>query len=290
MGSSKNSNSGTPWPVIIIWILVAVVCIQGYLLFTKKKEVMAPSSKPVAVKPVVKQPPVAKVPEGKVVGRIAIVLDDWGFNRSHCKYLSDFDAPVAAAVLPNLQYSSDVIACARSGGQEAMLHLPLEPHINRDVYPRGYILTTWMSQKEVSKLLKHILDEYPGIVGVNNHMGSKATEDKALMTTVLTELKRRGLFFVDSMTSGQTVGPQVAREVGIPFAKRAVFLDNRNERGAIEKSFAEGARLARERGFALIIGHDRELTLKIVGEQIRKLKQQGYQFLSVKEFIKAQKE
>jgi polysaccharide deacetylase 2 family uncharacterized protein YibQ len=286
MGLTKKNNNGTPWPVIIIWVLVAIVCLQGYFLFTHKTPQVP--VKPVAVKPAVK--PVVKPSAGKVTGRIAIVLDDWGFNRTHCKYLGGFGAPVAAAILPNLEYSKDVLQCARSSGQEAMLHLPLEPHVNRDVYPRGYILTTWMSQKEVSKLLKRILDEYPGIVGVNNHMGSKATEDKALMTTILTELKRRGLFFVDSMTSGQTVCSQVAGDMGIPFAKRAVFLDNRNERVAIERSFAEGARIAKERGFALLIGHDRELTLKIVTEQIRKLKQQGYQFLSVKDFIRAQKE
>ncbi len=286
MGSAKKSNNGTPWPIIVIWVLMAVVCIQGYLIFTHKKEALSPKAAP--TKQVTSKP--VKVPEGKVVGRIAIVLDDWGFNRSHCKYFSEFGAPVAAAVLPNQLYSKDIIACARSNGQEAMLHLPLEPHVNRDVYPRGYILTTWMSQKEVLKLLKRILDEYPGVVGVNNHMGSKATEDKELMVTILTELKKRGLFFVDSMTSGKTVGPEVASDIGIPFAKRLVFLDNRNERAAIEKSFAEGARLAREKGFALIIGHDRELTLKIVTEQIRKLKLQGYQFLSVKDYIKAEKE
>ena len=287
MGSPKKSGNGISWPVIIIGILAAIVCFQGYIILTKKH--MSTSEKPSVVKPVAIKP-VVKPSVTKVAGRIAIVLDDWGFNRSHCKYLSGFDAPVALAVLPNLQYSKDVIACARSSGQEAMLHLPLEPHVNRDVYPRGYILTTWMSQKEVSKLLKRILDEYPGIVGVNNHMGSKATEDKELMTTVLKELKSRGLFFVDSMTSGQTVGPRVAREVGIPFAKRSVFLDNRNDRASIERSFAEGAKVAHDRGFALIIGHDRELTLKIVTEQIHKLKQEGYQFLSVREFIKAEKE
>lgn len=280
MGFSGHNKNGMSWPIVVICILSAVVCIQGYFLFARKR----PAPPAPAAKPVVKAP--SRVPESKVTGRIAIVLDDWGFNNTHCKYFSKFDGPVAAAILPNLRYSQDVLRCVRVNGHEAMLHLPLEPHVNRDVYPRGYILTTEMSQREILKLLRKILDEYPGIAGVNNHMGSKATEDRELMTTVLTELKKRGLFFVDSMTSGKTVGPKVAREIGIPFAKRVVFLDNRNERAAIERSFAEGARIAKERGFALIIGHDRELTLKIVAEQIRKLKQEGYQFLTVSDFIR----
>lgn len=287
MGFSGKPDNGTSWPVIVIWVLVAVVCIQGYFLFIQRPSKVP--GRPSVVKPAVEQPQV-KVPGGKIAGHIAIVLDDWGYNRTHCRHLAGFDVPVAVAILPDLPYSRDVLQCARSSGQEAMLHLPLEPHVNRDPYPRGYILTTEMSQKEISKLLKSMIDEYPGIVGVNNHMGSKATEDVELMTTVLTELKRRRLFFVDSMTSANSVGPEVAMKVGIPFAKRLVFLDNRNERAAIERSFAEGARIAQEKGFALLIGHDRELTLKIVTEQIRKLKQQGYQFLSVRDFIKAQRQ
>ena len=287
-GPKNKTKNGTPWPVIVIWVLVAIVCIQGYFLFTRKE---APRPRPAAVKPALK--PEARPPAGKVTGRIAIVLDDWGFNRTHCRYMETIGAPVAAAILPNFQYSRDVLQCVRDSGQEAMLHLPLEPHrvhASNGVYPRGYVLTTQMPQKEILSLLRKILDEYPGITGVNNHMGSKATEDRELMTTVLKELKKRGLFFVDSMTSPKSVGAEVAQETGIPFAKRTVFLDNRNERAAIEKSFAEAARLARETGFALAIGHDRELTLKIITEQVRKLKQQGYQFLSVKDYIKAQQQ
>jgi polysaccharide deacetylase 2 family uncharacterized protein YibQ len=199
-------------------------------------------------------------------------------------------APVTAAILPNLPFSKQVLACTRAAGQEAVLHLPLEPYVYREKYPRDYILTTEMSSRELSGLLKKILDEFPGISGVNNHMGSKATEDTRVMTLVMSEIKKRGLFFVDSVTSSRSVCPQVAQEIKIPFAKRSVFLDNRNERASIEKAFAEGARLAREKGSVILIGHDRELTLKILTEQVRKLKQQGYQFLTVKEFIKAEKE
>ena len=289
MTAQNKKKNKTSWPVVLLWIVIAAVCIQGFLLLQHKDVIV-----PVQKHPVVKQvkqvkPPVAKAPPVMVSqGKIAIVLDDWGFNQSHCKYLKSFDAPVAPAVMPDLQYSKDIIQCAIDAGQEPILHLPLEPHSNKDVYPRGYILTTWMSQKEVQRLLVKILNEYPGVVGVNNHMGSKATENKPMMTTILTELKKRGLFFLDSVTSVHSICTEVAKETGIRFSRRDIFLDNRNERASIEHEFEAGVKIAHDRGFALMIGHDRALTLQIVQEEIIKYKKQGYEFVSLKDYIKAQ--
>ncbi|MFH0753443.1 MAG: divergent polysaccharide deacetylase family protein [Candidatus Omnitrophota bacterium] len=275
-----------PWPVILIWIVVAVLCIQGFLMLQRKKQTFP--SKPVSTSKTSK-PPVAKLPAVKGgQGKIAIILDDWGFNQAHCKYFKSFNAPVAPAVMPDLPYSNKIIECAIEAGQQPILHLPLEPHVNKDQYPKGYVLTTSMSSREVSRLLVKVLNEYPGIVGVNNHMGSKATENKPLMTTIITELKKRKLFFIDSVTSGHSICAQVAGETGIRFSRRDIFLDNRNERAAIEHMFEEGVKIAHNKGFALMIGHDRALTLQIVQEQISKYKKLGYEFVSLQDYIKAQ--
>ena len=279
MVSPKN-NKPVLWPVIIVWIIVAVLCIQGYLFLSKRPKAVVPPQKPAVVKP-------AK-PKAAAGGIIAVVLDDWGYNRSHCKQLSSFQAPVAVAILPGLPYSKDILQCARAAGKEAMLHLPVEPQVLREKYPRGYFLTTEMSQREVKKILQKTLDDFPGIVGANNHEGSKGTENSELMTTVLGELKRRGLFFVDSVTSAKTVGAEVAAKVKIPFARRNVFLDNRNDRESIERQFALAAKIAKEKGYVLVIGHDRIMTLQILSEQIPRLRRLGYQFLSIKQYIKAQ--
>jgi hypothetical protein len=126
----------------------------------------------------------------------------------------------------------------------------------------------------------------PGVVGVNNHIGSKGTEDPVLMTTVLTEIKRRGLFFVDSLTSEQSVCSSVAKKLKMRIAVRDVFLDNRNERPSIERQFMIAERLAMKNGYALIIGHDRALTLQIIKEQVDKLTKEGVEFIPVKEYIR----
>ncbi len=287
-GKGKNPAS---WLVVLVWVMGALLCIQGYFLFFRRQ---VPSSRPVQTRPPKAKPspqplkPVVMpvVREG-VTGRITVILDDWGYNRSHCQYLSDFDAPVTPAIMPDLPYSRDVLQCARDAGQDAMLHLPVEPSVVREKYPRGYMLTTEMSQKEVHRLLTKVLNEFQGIVGVNNHEGSRGTESVALMTTVLTELKRRGLFFVDSLTSSKSVCAPVASRVGVLFARRNVFLDNRNERASIEHQFALAAKIAKDNGSVVIIGHDRELTMQILTEQIRKLKAQGYVFMRVRDFIQA---
>jgi polysaccharide deacetylase 2 family uncharacterized protein YibQ len=131
-----------------------------------------------------------------------------------------------------------------------------------------------------------ILADMPGIVGVNNHTGSKGTEDPELMTIVLSELKRRGLFFVDSYTSDRSVCGEVAAKLKMRIARRDVFLDNRNERAAIERQFAIAARIARNDGHVLVIGHDRALTLQIIKEQVKKLQAQGFEFIPVREYIR----
>jgi polysaccharide deacetylase 2 family uncharacterized protein YibQ len=125
-----------------------------------------------------------------------------------------------------------------------------------------------------------------GVVGVNNHQGSKGSESEGLMTVVLKELKKRKLFFLDSKTSAKTKGPLVAERLKIRIGVRDVFLDNRNERKAIELEFARGVELARRNGYSLMIGHDRVLTLKIIAEQMKKLKTEGFEFISVAEYIR----
>jgi polysaccharide deacetylase 2 family uncharacterized protein YibQ len=213
------------------------------------------------------------------------VLDDWGYNSYHCKNLESINAPLGVAVLPNLPFSQAVIDCARAAGKEPMLHLPLEPHVYREKYSPDYVLRTDMSPADIKKMLTKIFAEMPGVVGVNNHMGSKGTEDPALMTEVLSEIKRRKLFFVDSLTSERSICGEVAKKLKMRIAARDVFLDNRNERQYIERQFAIAERLARKNGHVLIIGHDRALTLQVIKEQVDRLIKEGFEFIPVKEYV-----
>jgi polysaccharide deacetylase 2 family uncharacterized protein YibQ len=287
----KKTNSLRNIAAIAVIVLIAFICVQTVFFFRKRSEkpVIKPRKpaviKPLPPKPAVKPGPAVAVKPGSA-GRIAIVLDDWGYNRSHCKFLQSVDIPLGVAILPGLDFSKDVLACADAAGKDPMLHLPVEPHNPKEIYPGGQTLLVSMPQKEARAGLIKMLDDFKGIHGVNNHTGSKGTEDRALMTTVLSEIKRRGLFFVDSVTSERSVCQEAAAALKMKIGRRNVFLDNRNERAYIERQFATAARIAKKDGAALVIGHDRELTLKIVREQAEKLKAMGFEFLPIKEYIR----
>ncbi len=240
--------------------------------------VQTPAPRPAAT------PPALKSSTGSSL--IAIILDDWGYNESHCENLAQIEAPVTVAVLPHLSHSIDVANCAFQQKKEVMLHFPMEPHWNQDEYPKDYIVRTTMPKAKVIELLDKALKSVPHAVGVNNHMGSKATEDRRLMSIVFESLRDRKLFFVDSYVTAESVCGELAREVKLPFVRRDVFLDKQNERRYIEKQFELLAKEAREKGYAVGIGHDRVLTLEIVKEQTKLLRQQGFRIITVQELIK----
>ena len=117
-------------------------------------------------------------------------------------------------------------------------------------------------------------------------MGSKATEDRPLMKLVFKKIKRKGLFFVDSMTAPHTVCAALASEMGLAFGKRDVFLDNINTKEAIIKQIIILAQRAHHKGYAVAIGHDRHLTMQVLKEKIPWLENQGFQIVSIKELLK----
>ena len=252
------------------------------------KPLTAPVPAPqIAFRPIPRRPqPRPEIPEVQAPrGKIAIIIDDSGYNVRDCRYLEDIKSPVTVSILPNLKYSTDIARCAHTYQKEVMLHLPLEPHENSDHYPDGYIIQTQMPTGRIIDRLTAALASVPYADGINNHMGSKATENRRLMAIIFNQLKARHLFFVDSRVTSKTVCPRLARETRLPFAQRDVFLDNVNRRPEIEKQFAELSRIARERGFAVGIGHARELTWEIIEEQTEKLKEQGFEIVPVKDIV-----
>lgn len=311
---SSPARKGDAKTTVIV-ILSIIVLIQGLALWNNFKKDQSPEAPPkkieqpkvivpkpaVVVKPRPKsvavveraEPvvpaavvPVKKAPPGSA-GKIAFILDDWGYTTRNCKYLHSIRAPLAIAILPNLRHTEAIAQCVKESGKDAMLHLPLQPYHNNDKYPDNYLITTDMKPSLVIKLLEDTLKKMPYVAGVNNHMGSKATEDKPLMKLIFKQLRKHGLFFVDSMTSPhRSVCAETAQEIKLPFAQRDVFLDNVNVKEAIQKQMDELAQKARKKGYAIAIGHDRQLTMQVLQEQIPILEAQGFEVVSIKELLK----
>ena len=224
--------------------------------------------------------PALSFPRGK--GKIAIVLDDWGYTMKQVPALVSLRRPVTLAVLPGLDHSADVARAARANGHEVILHMPMEamdPKAPRE----SSTLLVGMPRRKVIEKLDRALDTIPSARGISNHQGSKATADAPLMGVVLKEAKRRGLYFLDSVVSNRSVCAEMAAQVRIPFARRAVFLDNEQSAPAIQERLWDLALAASKHGQAIGIGHDRPVMLAVLQKAVPALEKAGYTIVPVSE-------
>jgi hypothetical protein len=242
--------------------------------------VTRPAPVPVPSPPVALPAAPLVFPKGR--GKIAIVLDDWGYTMKQVPSLNGIRRPLTLAVLPELPHSADVARAARANGHEVILHMPMEALDPAE--PReGSTLLSGMPRQQVIERLSRSLRSVPSARGISNHQGSKATADPALMEVVLREAKRRGLYFLDSYVSNRSVCAEVAAKVRIPFARRVVFLDNEQSSPAIQKHLAQLASIASEHGEAIGIGHDRPVMMEVLKKAVPALEKAGYTLVPVSE-------
>jgi len=215
------------------------------------------------------------VPFGDVDARplIAIVIDDVGIDRPRSKRAWELPGPLTMSFLPYAKDLPEQAKAARANGHELMLHLPMEPTGLADPGPGA--LTVAMSEAEIAQRVSAALDSFDGYVGVNNHMGSRFTAYRPGMETVLRLLRSRGLMFLDSRTTPQTVGDKLAQELGVPSMSRNVFLDDEDAIDAVRRKLAETEAVARRQGFVVAIGHPHEVTLQALAEWLPTLQAKG---------------
>ncbi len=235
---------------IVLAFLIGFVIALLLFRYTGKPTVELTREEPAAVTPEV--PALSMDLPGP---RVAIVIDDMGHDLKRLRSLLDIDAQITVAVLPHLRFSREVATEAYSRGWEVLLHMPMEPHNLKGNNPGEGALLTVMDEAEVRLKMRESLDGVPYVSGVNNHMGSKFTEDPVLLRAVLGMVKERGLFFLDSRTSPDSVAGKLAREMGVPGVTRNVFLDNTRDEQYIRERLDELVRIARDRGVAVAIGH-----------------------------------
>lgn len=213
----------------------------------------------------------APAPRPKVV----IILDDMGVDKRLSERALALPGPLTYSFLPYARHSGALAEAARKSGGEVMLHLPMEPEGKED--PGPHALRTGMTGAEFITALEWNLGRFEGYAGVNNHMGSKLTADPAAMKTLLAYLDHRGLFFVDSVTTSQTVARGAAREIGVEIFARDVFLDAQaGSEKAVRAQLALAERIARETGYAVAIGHPREETLNVLGPWLTSAPARGF--------------
>ena len=234
--------------------------------------------RPFEVFPKEDRPPVVPLPKPKppaeALPKVAIIIDDLGYDRRIAQKFLDLDAGLTFAVLPLAPHTRLIAATIFKKGGELMLHLPMEPLEYPSVDPGPGALLSSMSADDFIAQLRENLSDVPGIKGVNNHMGSKLTAESARLYQVFSVLKQEGLFFIDSRSTAETVGRPSARLFQLPFAERDVFIDHVQDPDMIRLRVKELIQIARKNGEAIGIAHPSKTTLRILEEMLPMLKKE----------------
>ena len=231
------------------------------------------------------QPPVCGYPRADGTPLLAIVIDDGGSQMKLTRRVAALDIPTTWAIMPYRQYSKETAQLAASKSVPYILHLPMQAQVDKDSETGKFIIGRGMTADEVRAKTEKALDSLPGVAGVNNHRGSRATESRELMAPFMQVLKSRGLVFVDSRTTGKSVAYDEARRAGVPALQNRGFLDNSTDKAEIAKRFDELVRNAQKRGALLIICHFRPATVAFLEELNARYKNLPVRFVTVPEML-----
>ena len=230
-------------------------------------------------------PPPPRIPAGPLV---AIIMDDLGRSAQTAQLLAAIVQPVTFAILPDEPLAVEVAEIAHAAGREVMLHVPMEPQGYPAVNPGPDALFVKNSDEQIRDNFNRLLARIPHVAGTNNHMGSRFTEDARALTPVMESLRDRGLFFIDSRTTGHSKAPEVASRFGVPTLNRDVFLDNVAEVDAIVREIRRLEGKARRQGMAIGICHPYPETLAALQSELPGLAERGITVVPVSMLLRKQ--
>lgn len=224
-----------------------------------------------------------QVPAGRPM--IALVFDDLGVNRRQTRKTIELPGPLTLSFMTYADDLPRLTAAARAAGHELMLHMPMEPTETR-VSPGPQALLSGLDREELSRRITWGLNRFDGYVGINNHMGSRFTRDERGMAAVMAQLKERGVLFLDSLTTPDSVGGAMAARFAVPHVARDVFLDHVQDRDHVRRSLARLEERARAKGYAIGIGHPHEETLEAVRPWLADLEARGFALVPVSAILR----
>ena len=220
---------------------------------------------------------------------IAVIIDDMGLDRRRSAQIVALPGPLTISFMTYAGNATKQVQDARAHGHEIMMHMPMQPHsASFDAGPD--VLMEQLPPEELRRRVVADLDRFSGYVGVNNHMGSRFTEFAPGMRIVMEELHKRGLLFVDSMTTSKSVGPATAKSVGVPEVSRDIFLDDVDNKEAVERQLAKLETMARQHGSAIAIGHPHDNTIAALTEWLPGLAGKGLTLVPVTAVVKSRLE
>lgn len=289
---SRKKEGLSSWGLLILGFVVGVALVMAAFRFglvdvkrfapdaARTARYVPPPSKPVEPPPL---PPVAE--EVDTSPRLAIVIDDMGPDLEKLRQLMDVGGIVTVAVMPHQRFSKETADTAYENGLDVLMHLPMEPKDMKEHNPGNGALLVAMTPPEVRAQMEDDLTTIPHAIGINNHMGSRFTENEPLMGEVLDFVRSKDLFFLDSRTTAHSVAIRLATEMGVNNAGRNVFLDNTREVGYIKKQLSQAVAIARKRGKAIAIGHPYPETIQALRESLPELAASGVRVVRLSDVI-----
>jgi hypothetical protein len=267
-------------PIAALSIFFAWLSIRGVPV----AEQLSPPAASVARQEAASIPPRVRTPAlQQTRGSIALIIDDLGYGESVEKAMR-IDPNVSFAILPNSVRARHVAERLHRKGFEILCHLPMEP-MDGSVNPGDNAVLTSMSNAQIASTTRQSVAAIPYARGVNNHMGSRATADRRVMSTVIGALPD-GFYFVDSRTGDRSIAADVARSMKVKTATRHVFLDSDRSEKAVRAQIRLLAAMAEEQGVAVGIGHPYDVTLRVLLEEAPALRARGIRFVRASEIVR----
>ncbi len=215
---------------------------------------------------------------------VVVIIDDMGVDIKRSARAIALPPGVTLSFLPYARHLVDQVEKAKQGHHYLMLHLPMQPISPRE-NPGPNALTVDANAETLKDRIQKNLESFDDYIAVNNHMGSRFTQDESGMQLVMQALKKRHLIFVDSKTSPSSVAQKAARKEHVPMVSRDVFLDHVDDAAHVEKSLAQTEKIALKQGYAIAIGHPKDNTLNALEKWLPGLEAKGIKIVSVTSLI-----
>ncbi|MDD4182618.1 MAG: divergent polysaccharide deacetylase family protein [Candidatus Omnitrophica bacterium] len=256
---------------IFVFILIISAPLIFYKYFYKPR--MHP-----AIKKIIRQEPLKRP-------KIALIFDDLGENTKDLNEIHSLGIPVTVSIVPGLKFSKSIAQTSKLYGFSVMAHIPLEPKNAQKYQTTKYkFISSSLPRRERAALLRYYLNYIRVAIGVNNHMGSAATEDAKLMKEVMRAVKYNGLFFIDSRTSNNSIACEVAKKEGVVCDYNEGFFDSVDDINAMQNKFFELLKKAKEKGKIIIIAHPKKKTFFLLHKLLPKVSNE-IQFITIKDYL-----
>lgn len=205
-----------------------------------------------------------------MAGKLAIVIDDIGYRGKEDNAIYNLPKAVNVAIIPSAPYATARANKAFQQKRDILIHLPMQPKNSSQPIEAGALLVG-MNEEKVNQIIQSARNQVPYAIGLNNHMGSRATTDKPLMQHLMKSLSEQKLFFLDSKTAGNSVAVQTAQDFGVKALERHIFLDDSDDLPDVQKQFQRAIEYARKHGTAIMIGHPRKNSVAVLEKGLANL-------------------